>query len=137
MSMLPSFVADIISSYEARRKACGFEYRPPTGKEQLGEFAFASDVIDKILVGVVTKLLSDALVMLFRLFKDRLKGRGTDSVEKPEELVVHVLDREKVGASLEEGVTLLEAQGIAEEDGWRSMGILLDVVQDTVRQKLS
>lgn len=126
MSPLVNDAEHIIVRFENKKVERGFSFSPPPEKAAMGEFAFAQDVLNVILIGVVSGLLKDIVVFLL---KAPIKGwRSSNEPTAAESVVAACEEVFEKTRSLEEGIRKLTQQGIRAEEARVAMDLLKEAL---------
>lgn len=126
-STLPDSVEELLAAYERKRAACGLEFTPPEEKARLGKYAFAGDLISQIMVGVATGILAH----IAKQFYDWAKASLTPPVA-PEDVVKRAIESSR---DIEDGIRLLEQQGIRAGEAKAAMELLKQAITEVVLPK--
>jgi hypothetical protein len=116
-----------LERYEAKKAAAGLTLRPPPDKADLGEYAFAPDVIAEILIGVISGVLTEAVL---HLVKAAWKKK-----DDPADTVRDVVA--EIGTSttaIRDGIRKLEGQGVRTDDAKAAVDLLVESVGDVLAE---
>jgi hypothetical protein len=124
----------ILSRYESKRKARGFEFTPPAEKAALGRFAFPADVFLTIFLGVITGVLTQATAYLLSL-PFRKKESGPESrISPPSDMGSIIMEMKKSTTILQDAIDKLGEQGVNAADANVAVELLLESLQEVTTE---
>jgi hypothetical protein len=127
MQSLPRQAQDILRRYREIKERRSFEFKPPDEQASFGEFAFDLSVVDNILVGVATGLLTDAFMFAVAAIRSAVRGPSS-----PEAILGQVRTQ---SATLRDGLDKLVAQGINTDDAHVALQFLEEALLESLKAR--